>query len=267
MGLGRRKIRVDDASSWIFNRMVDFYVARPAYPVALIDAIAALPRAGARIADLGAGVGHLALPLAARGFDLVAVEPAQAMLEQLRGAALARGLTVRTVHAAAESLPLESARFDLVTVVDALHFMDKELAANEIARVLAPRGALALVTSQLGDTPFMRGVVQAMEEAAPRRPRDITGAFAQFSTVTRVPLSTERQFHDEIAVDRETLERILRSITFIGPAMNPQRFEAFRRRIHALPQRPVWARTFTLRSGRRPGKKESPDATELRTLT
>ena len=77
----------------------------------------------------------------------------------LDASAAARGIALRALHAAAEQLPLEPACLDLVVVADALHFLDTELTARQIARVLAPRGALALVTCQFADTPFMRGVL------------------------------------------------------------------------------------------------------------
>jgi SAM-dependent methyltransferase len=262
MSLGRRAVGLDDPSRWVFNRMAEFYAARPAYPTALVDALAELAgRPGSRIGDLGAGVGHLALPLAERGFDVVAIEAAQAMLDRLRAAAIDRGLTLRVLHAAAEALPLEPASLDLVVVADALHFLDAELTARQIARVLAPGGALALVTCGFGDTPFMRGVVRLMEEAAPRRPRALTQSIVHLSVLSEVPLTDERRFHDETPIDHATLEQILRSISFIGPAMNPARFAAFRERVHALPEAPVWARTFVLRSGRRsPGRGALPPA-------
>ncbi len=252
MSLGRRKVSLDQPTRWVFNRMAEFYGARPAYPDALVDALAELAGPpGSRVGDLGAGVGHLALPLAARGFDLVAIEAAQAMLDQLRLAAAARGIPLRAVHGAAEALPLEPASLDLVVVADALHFLDTELTARQIARVLVPAGALALVTCEFADTPFMRGVRRLMEEAAPRRPRALTQSIVHLSALTGVPLTNERRFHDETPIDHATLERILRSISFIGPAMNPDRFAAFRARVHALSDAPVWARTFVLRSGRR----------------
>ena len=236
--------------------MAEFYAARPAYPAALVDALAELVGPpGSRIGDLGAGVGHLALPLAERGFEVVAIEAAQAMLERLRDAAMARGLRLRALHATAEALPLDPASLDLVVVADALHFLDAELTARQIARVLAPGGALALVTCGFGDTPFMRGVVRLMEEAAPRRPRALTQSIVHLSVLSEVPLTDERQFHDETPIDHATLEQILRSISFIGPAMNPARFAALRERVHALPEAPVWARTFVLRSGRRAGSR------------
>jgi ubiquinone/menaquinone biosynthesis C-methylase UbiE len=251
MSLGRRKIRVDDQSGWVFNRVAREYAARPAYPEPLIDALAALgARGGRRILDLGAGIGHLALPLAARGFDVIAVEPADQMLAQLEANARARGVELTAVRAAAEALPLTSGSVDLVIVADAVHFLDKELAGDEIARVLGRRGALAIVTSEFGDTPFMRGVVAIMEDAAPRRPRNVAPAIAQLAAAARVRLTSQR-FHDETRVDAVTLERILGSISFIGPAMNAERARGFRARIHALSESPVWARSFTLQSGAR----------------
>jgi ubiquinone/menaquinone biosynthesis C-methylase UbiE len=254
MSLGRRKVGLHEPTRWVFNRMADVYDARPAYPRALIDAIAALATGhGRRIGDLGAGIGHVALPLAERGFDVVAVEPARAMLERLQAAARERHLPVRAIHATAEATTLADASLDLAVVADALHFLDAELVAVELARVLAKDGALALVTCELGKTPFMTSLVRLIEEAVPRRPRPLTGNIVHVAAITEVRFTRARYFHDETPVDGETLERILRSISFIGPAMNPARFAAFRARVHALPGPPAWARTFTLRAGRRGG--------------
>ena len=265
MSLGRRKVRLDEASRWVFNRMADVYDARPPYPAALVDALAALAPRGGRVADLGAGTGHLALPLAARGLDVTAVEPARDMLERLRAAAAARALAVRAEHATAEATPIAARSIDLVVVADALHFIDAELGAREIARVLKRGGALAVVTSALGDTPYMRAVKAVIDDSVPRRPRALTQQLVHVSATVEAPFGDERVFHDETPVDRETLERILQSISFIGPAMHEGRFATFRRRIHALPGPAVWARTFTLRAGTRARRRESPaeQATDL----
>ena len=252
MGLGRRKVSTEDASAWVFNRIADVYDARPPYPAGLIDALAELAGpVGSRVVDLGAGIGHVALPLCARGFDVVAVEPARAMLDRLRRAADDRGLTLRAVHAAAECVPIEPASADLVIIADALHFMDAQLIGAEIDRVLAPGGRLAVITCQPSPTPFMCDLVRVMEQAVPRRPRALTQNITHVSGMTGVMLPHERRIDDETPVDRVTLDRILRSISFIGPAMNAQRSAAFRQAVHALSDSPVWARTFVLRSGRR----------------
>jgi ubiquinone/menaquinone biosynthesis C-methylase UbiE len=250
----RRKVSIHDASRWVFNRMVDVYDARPAYPPQLVDAIAELARpTGTRLGDLGAGIGHLAIPLAERGFDVTAVEPARAMLERLGVMAAERGVQVRGVHAAAEALPLEAQSLDAVVIADALHFIDTELAAREIARLLVPGGVLVVVTCELGNTPFMREVARLIEEATKRTPRPMASRSAQLSGVARIPLSEVRWFEDETEVTHAELERILSSISYVGPAMNPERTAAFQARVHALssdyPLR--WARRFALCAGKR----------------
>jgi len=252
VSLGRRKVALDDPTRWVFNRIADVYDARPAYPPGLIDALVALAP-GRRVGDLGAGIGHVTLPLAERGFEVSAIEPAQAMLDRLRTRAREGRLKVHAIHATAEALPLDDAGLDLAVVADALHFLDAELVAKEIARALAPKGALAIVNCELGKTPFMRSLVEIIEGAVPRRPRKVDQNLIQVSAITGVRFAPARRFHDETPVDCDTLERILRSISFIGPAMNPVRFSAFRARVHALPGRPTWARVFTLCAGRRRG--------------
>jgi len=251
MALGRRKVGLDDPAAWVFNRMADVYDARPPYPEPLVSALAALAPPGGRVADLGAGIGHVALPLAARGLSMVAVEPARAMLTRLEEAAAARGLALETHHATAEAPPLAPGSIDLAVIADALHFLDAERTGLAVERALTDAGALAVVTCRLADTPFMRGVVAAMEASAPRRPRDVTGPLTQLFALAGVSLTDTLELADETPVDDDTLERILRSISFIGPAMNAARFAAFRERLRALPDEPRWARSFTVYVGRR----------------
>ena len=74
-------------------------------------------------------------------------------------------------------------------------------------------------------------------------------SIVQLSKLLDVRLAPPLAFQDETPVSREQLEAILRSISFIGPAMNAERFAAFRERIHALSGAPIWARTFTLHAG------------------
>jgi ubiquinone/menaquinone biosynthesis C-methylase UbiE len=241
----------------VFNRMADVYDARPAYPAALIDVL--VGRTGERVAhagpprvgDIGAGIGHLALPLAARGLEVVAVEPAEAMLARLVARADAQGLSVRALHGAAEALPIADQRLDLAVVADALHFLDAGQAGAELGRVLAPRGTLALITVELAPTPFMTALVRLMEEAAPRRPRDVRQNTAELLARANVTLAEDCSFDDRVAVDHATLARIVRSISFIGPAMNEARFAAFWAAVRALPEAPHWARRVRLRVGRR----------------
>lgn len=249
---GRRKVRVEDTEAWVFNRIAHVYAARPGYPEALLEALLELAGGeGAHVVDVGAGIGHLALPLAQRGLALTAIEPAQAMLVELETRARAEHVTIDARLATAEALPVETGSADLVLIADALHFLDAALTGQEAARVLKPRGALALVQVELADTPFMKQLVAIMEESAPRRPRAVANAAAQVFALAGIEEEKPRRFLDHVPVDHELLERILRSISFIGPAMNAARFSLFRERVRSLSAEPVWSRAITLRAGRR----------------
>jgi ubiquinone/menaquinone biosynthesis C-methylase UbiE len=252
MGRNRRHVGIDDTSSWIFNRMADAYEARPPYPTALVDTLYELAtNIGPRVLDIGAGIGHLALPLAQRGLQVVAIEPARAMLERLQSSAGSNGLRLRSFHAAAEALPLECPSVDLALIADALHFVDAELAGAQLRRVLVPRGVLAIVTCEFAETPFMREIQKLVAQASDRRPRDLGQAIRHVASLADVRLNQEWTFQDETPVDLPTLLRILKSVSFIGPAMSPARFSVFWHSVQAIPQAAVWARTFTVYAGRR----------------
>lgn len=251
MSIGRRKVHLKDDASWVFNRMVDAYEGRPEYPPELITALTALTsRSDASVLDVGAGIGHLSIPLAKLGFAVSAVEPAVGMLERLERRARAAGVTLNAVHGAAEDLPLESALFDLVLVADVVHFLDSERAAQELNRVRAQRGILAVLTCEFAPTPYMNAVVKLMEEAAPRRPRETSSAITELLAVSGIKEPVVTQFLDETPVGREQLQQILRSISFIGPAMNQERYAAFSDRLRTIEAEPRWARLITLRAGR-----------------
>jgi ubiquinone/menaquinone biosynthesis C-methylase UbiE len=252
MGRKRRQVSPDDDGAWVFNEMASVYDARPSYPPQVVAALVELADAvGNRVVDLGAGTGHLALPLAERGLEVVAIEPARAMLDRLRRAAADRRLQLETVHAAAEALPFDGPRFDLALIADAMHFLDAELVAAELRRVLVPGGALVVITCALDRTPFMNEVRNLLEAASDRRPRDTTQAIRHLAALADVRLTRSWNVHDETAVAPTTLEGILRSFSFVGPAMNPNRLQAFCARLHALSSAPTWARCFTLHVGHR----------------
>jgi SAM-dependent methyltransferase len=116
---------------------------RPDYPQEAIDwLVATLGLGPGRIAvDLAAGTGKLTRRLLPSGARVVAVEP----LAEMR-AVLAREVpAAQVVSGTAEALPLAAASADAVTVGQAFHWFDADRAAAEIARVLRPGGALALI--------------------------------------------------------------------------------------------------------------------------
>lgn len=252
MSLGRRQVSVDDSSRWVFNRMADVYGARPPYPAELLEALSELvDTPSGVILDVGAGVGHLAVPLSERGHRVMALEPARSMLEELEVAAQARGLELSTHHGAAEAIPLPDESVDLVVVADALHFLNQELAAPEIERVMRPRTALAVVTVEFADTPFMNALQLLIDETTDRRRRDVAGSVVQLGRRCGVALGPPRRILDETSMSLEELQRVLASISFLGPALSPERATVFAKRLEALPGPRVWSRAITLHAGRR----------------
>jgi ubiquinone/menaquinone biosynthesis C-methylase UbiE len=220
--MGRRSVPLSDPRRWVFNRLAGDYVARPAYPDALVDALAALAGgAGARVADLGAGTGHLALPLAARGLSVTALEPARAMLAALQ-ARIGPGLDVVAVHGRAEATGLAAASFDLVLVADAVQWVDAELAGREAARLLAPAGTLAVVEASFARTPFMDGIASLLRRANPKAGPRPAGAARQILAMAapRVEPSV-RAFRQDVPLTETGLRAFLRSLSFAGPALAP----------------------------------------------
>lgn len=118
---------------------------RPDYAPAVIGALAAELQLApdARVLDLGAGTGKLTRALAAAGLDLVAVEPHAPLREVLVAGVGAE----RVREGVAEAIPLADASVHAVTVADAFHWFDHEVALGEIRRVLRPGGGLAVLVT------------------------------------------------------------------------------------------------------------------------
>ena len=115
----------------------DYHRHRPAYPPELVPWVAqvtGLP-AGAPIADVGCGTGISTRLFAAAGYSVVGVDPNEEMLARAREAGLAE---YRRGESASTGLP--EAGYDLVTVGQALHWLDVPVTLLEFRRILKPSG-------------------------------------------------------------------------------------------------------------------------------
>ncbi|GAA2875964.1 putative methyltransferase [Actinoplanes cyaneus] len=112
---------------------------RPSYPRQAVDWL--VPASATTVADLGAGTGKFTELLVAAGFDVIAVEPSEAMREQLTEVVPAAAVHDGT----AENIPLADASVDAIVMAQAWHWVDPALGIPEIARVLRPGGTLGLI--------------------------------------------------------------------------------------------------------------------------
>jgi SAM-dependent methyltransferase len=236
---------------WVFNRLAADYLRRPAYPAALVERLLAIAGGPApRVAELGAGTGHLTLPLARGGARVWAVEPARSML-----AALASAETggVTAIHAAGEETGLETGAFDLVVLADALQWIDPDRGGREAARLLAPGGVLAVVTPRLADTPFLAALGERIAASNPKaRPRP--PPVALLFQVAGLGEPTAERFHDEVRLDAEGLDAVLRSLSYVGPALGPAGLAALLADARVLADAhggAVWRRDLVLEWARR----------------
>jgi ubiquinone/menaquinone biosynthesis C-methylase UbiE len=98
-------------------------------------------KAASELLEVGAGTGRVAIPFAALGFHVTALEPADGMLQLLREKAAA--LPVAVVRGAGSPVPFPDASFDGVLIARVLYVMpDWRDVLAEIRRVLKPGAPL-----------------------------------------------------------------------------------------------------------------------------
>lgn len=127
-----------------FARAADVYErARPEYPpeavIWLADRLGLRP--GRVVVDVAAGTGKLTRLLVPTGARVIAVEPQAAMRAVLERAVP----EAQSLAGTAEALPLADRSADAVTAASAFHWFDRSKALPELARILLPGGALAVV--------------------------------------------------------------------------------------------------------------------------
>jgi SAM-dependent methyltransferase len=253
--VSRRGISVDEDERWVFNRLAADYAARPGYPAGLVARLVTLAGGpGARAADLGAGTGLLAAPLAGAGLRVDAVEPARAMLAAL-GAPPPAGVTA--IHAAAEATGLPEGTFDLVVLADALHWTDAARAGREAARLLQGGAVVAVVEPRFAATPFMSALSALLAAANPKARATPPPLQLFFSHAGAGAHLTER-FEQVERLEPPRLEAVLRSLSLVGPALGPSRLAALQEAAGALAAShggADWSREVLLHWGRgRPGR-------------
>jgi SAM-dependent methyltransferase len=127
-----------------FRRQARGYAQfRRNYADALYDAIDEFAGAadGRAALDLGGGTGFVTASLRARGWNVVGADFSQPMLAEAQAFLAPPALLMRS---RAEALPLRDGSVSLVTCGTAFHWFAPRPTLDEITRVLAPGGSVAL---------------------------------------------------------------------------------------------------------------------------
>ena len=160
----------------VFGPLAEEYARfRPSYPDALFEALfERLHHPAGATLDVGAGTGAATASLLQRGARVAALEPNRSMLgkatERHAGAAGWLG----AVAARAEEVPIGSASVSCVTVAQAFHWFEPGPALAELARVLRPRGLLAVMWNVVVPDAFTDEVFALVARFNPSYGRPVT---------------------------------------------------------------------------------------------
>src|SRR5712692_10454857 len=134
--------------------------ARPSYPHALIDDLATEPSGS--VLDVGCGTGKAARLLAARGCQVLGVEPDERM------AAVARSYGIPVEVATFEAWDPVGRTFDLVASGQAWHWIDPAVGPAKAAALFPGGGRLAVFWNVAAHDPKARALLdQAYARHAP----------------------------------------------------------------------------------------------------
>jgi ubiquinone/menaquinone biosynthesis C-methylase UbiE len=126
--------------SWLESPLGSFVASQQ---MAALEAALSPVRARSRILEVGAGTGQVVGLLAARGYRVIAVEPAEGMLRLGRDRTAAQG--AHWVRAIAEALPIAGETVDAALFFTSIEFVEDAGAALAEARRVLRTGGLLVV--------------------------------------------------------------------------------------------------------------------------
>jgi SAM-dependent methyltransferase len=155
----------------LFEGVAELYAkARPSYPEPLIDRVIELAGLGpgARILEIGCGAGQATMPFAARGYQILCLEPGPELgrLTRERTSALSNVVVETTTF---EAWQLRPEAFDLVMSAQAFHWVQRDVGMHKAADALRPGGSLVLIWNRPHDAgaPYRPAFDAAYREHAP----------------------------------------------------------------------------------------------------
>jgi SAM-dependent methyltransferase len=132
-------------------RIVRDYVAHRPFPVPVADSLVQATGIGSstRVLDLAGGPGDLALALAKHSQQVTLMELSRGFLAAARARARQQGLALQTVHDSCNRLPWRDDHFDVITVSQALHWLDDVAVCRGVCRLLQAGGSFFVIHSAI----------------------------------------------------------------------------------------------------------------------
>lgn len=123
---------------------------------------------GKKVADIGCGTGALTRKIKIRNGQVVGVDPLPQLIEKAKAFGEEDFLTIQYVLGTAEQTGLESSVYDIVTVMRAWHWFDREKTIQEVKRLLKSKGTLLVIDSGFKvDSPVVAQTFSIMEKFIP----------------------------------------------------------------------------------------------------
>ncbi|MFQ5720724.1 MAG: class I SAM-dependent methyltransferase, partial [Acidobacteriota bacterium] len=219
-----------DPTDRFTDRVADYVHARPSYPRAIHEILAAEHGLAPDhvITDVGSGTGKLAKVFLARGHRVFGVEPNAAMRQAAE--VLFRGeKRFIIVDGTAEATGLKAESTDWVVAGQAFHWFDIDGARMEFARILRAPRRVALIWNDRNteDSDLMRDYEtllarHGIDYAEVKRRQTADDPVARFFGPEK---AAEHRFRHDQVLDRHRLRRRLQSSSFV-PAVGAPGHEA-----------------------------------------
>jgi trans-aconitate methyltransferase len=134
--------------------VVRAYSCRPPYPEEVFGLLAQLiVDAPSIVLDLGCGTGDCAIPLAARGYQIHAVDPSEVMIRVGQSRPGGDAPNLKWFCCSAETFSYDE-RYALVVAAESFHWMAWDQVIPKISHALLPHGQLALLNRHESHGPW-----------------------------------------------------------------------------------------------------------------
>ena len=212
-----------------FEQVADVYErARPEYPADAVAWVAEMLdlRPGRTVLDLGAGTGKLTRALVHTGARVVAVEPGEQMLSQLRRVVP----QAEALLGAAEAIPLPDESVDAATMGQSFHWFRHDEALPELNRVLRSRGGIALLWNWRDHESKLQEQLNDLIEPLAPPGRKRRHAWAEPLDASPFFSPTEKkEFRFSQRLDAQALVDRIGSISFVAAIPTERRADLFER--------------------------------------